>query len=102
MEKIDWDAIHRRLAESRAAIEKGFSPGPEEKTKILKARAEALAKRPEEARAGEFIEVAEVQVGQEQYGIETRYVREVYPLKDYTPLPGVPRFVLGLINVRGQ
>jgi len=38
----------------------------------------------------------------EYYGIESRYIREVYPIRDYTPLPGTPSFVLGLINVRGQ
>ena len=29
-------------------------------------------------------------------------MREVYPLKELTPLPGTPPFVLGLVNVRGQ
>jgi purine-binding chemotaxis protein CheW len=29
-------------------------------------------------------------------------VREAYPLKDFTPLPGTPPFVLGIINLRGQ
>jgi len=29
-------------------------------------------------------------------------VREVYPLKDLTPLPGSPPFIPGIINVRGQ
>ena len=30
------------------------------------------------------------------------FVREVFPLKDFTPLPGVPSFVLGIANIRGQ
>ena len=34
--------------------------------------------------------------------METRYVREVYPLKDLTPLPCTPPFVLGVVNVRGH
>ena len=38
----------------------------------------------------------------ERYGIESTYVSEVYPLKDLTPLPCTPAFVLGIINVRGQ
>src|SRR5439155_25417175 len=29
-------------------------------------------------------------------------VREVYPLKELTPLPCTPPFVLGIINVRGK
>ena len=35
-------------------------------------------------------------------GLSPDFVREVYPLKDYTPLPCTPPFVLGLVNVRGQ
>lgn len=34
--------------------------------------------------------------------METRYVQEVYPLKNLTPLPCVPAFVLGVVNVRGR
>jgi purine-binding chemotaxis protein CheW len=38
----------------------------------------------------------------ERYGIESAYVREVYPLKDLTPLPGVPSYIAGIVNVRGR
>ena len=100
--KIDWEEIHHQLEESKSAIERGFAPGRDEKNRILKTRAELLAKRPEELRTGGFLEVVEFLIGPEQYGIETRYVREVYPLKDFTQVPGVPSFVFGLINVRGQ
>jgi purine-binding chemotaxis protein CheW len=51
---------------------------------------------------GPAIDVLEFQLAQEHYGIELNYVREVYPLKDLTPLPGTPAFVLGVTNVRGQ
>lgn len=100
--QIEWDEIHRRLDAIHAFLEKGFSPGPMEKKRILKARAELLAKEPEEREAGEYIEVVEFLLAQEHYGIETRFIREVYPLRDYTPVPCTPSFVLGLINVRGQ
>jgi purine-binding chemotaxis protein CheW len=100
--KIDWDKIHHLLEQTDAAIKKGFSPDPEEKKKILRERAKLLAKRPDEPRAGESLEIVEFLIGQEHYGIETRLVRETLPLKDFTPVPGVPSFVFGLINVRGQ
>jgi purine-binding chemotaxis protein CheW len=29
-------------------------------------------------------------------------VREIYPLKEFTPIPCTPPFVLGIVNVRGQ
>ncbi len=100
--RIDWDDIHRRMEKAGAAIEKGYSPGPEELAKILKARADALAREPEEAGAGDSIEIVEFQLASEHYGIESRYVSEVYPIRDYTPLPNTPPFVFGLVNVRGQ
>jgi purine-binding chemotaxis protein CheW len=99
---IDWDRIHRRVAGTGAAIEKGFTPGPEEVQKILKARAGELSREPRREEAGEHIELVEFMLAKQRYGIESRYVGEVYPLKDYTPLPCTPPFVLGLINVRGR
>ena len=73
------------------------------KDSILKARARALAKEPEQAVAARsFLEITEFRLASETYGIESSFVREVYPLKDFTPLPGVPPFVLGIVNVHGQ
>ncbi len=70
---------------------------------IMKARAQALAKEPEKVvPASELLDVLVFSLGHETYGIESVFVREVYPLKDFTPLPGVPAFVLGIINARGQ
>ena len=75
----------------------------EETRNILKARARALAReRDREATDRHYIEVLEFFVSTERYGIESSYVREVYPLKELTPLPCTPSFVLGIANVRGQ
>lgn len=71
---------------------------------ILRDRAKALAREPErdEAADGEHLLVIEFLLAYERYGIEASFVREVYPLRDLTPLPGTPPFVTGIINVRGQ
>jgi purine-binding chemotaxis protein CheW len=72
-------------------------------TQILRARAKALARPPEHAPAAEtLLELLEFRLAQERYAVETRYVREVYPLKDLTPLPCTPPFLLGIVNVRGR
>jgi purine-binding chemotaxis protein CheW len=98
-----WEEIHRRLAAARAALEQKWSPSLEEKKKILKARAQALAREPEKQTALEdHIEVVEFLLAYEKYGIESYYVREVYPLRDLAPVPCTPPFVLGMINLRGQ
>lgn len=70
---------------------------------MLKERAVALARPPKrETAAAETLEVVEFMLAHEKYAIETKCLQEVHPLKDLTPLPGVPPFVLGLINVRGR
>jgi purine-binding chemotaxis protein CheW len=70
---------------------------------ILKVRARALSKEQDQAVAERsFIEIIEFRLAAETYGIESSFVREVYQLKDFTPLPGAPSFVLGIVNVRGQ
>jgi purine-binding chemotaxis protein CheW len=70
---------------------------------VLRARARALARPPEHAPVAEtWIELLEFTLAHERYAVETRYAREVYPLKDLTPLPCTPPFVLGIVNVRGH
>ena len=101
-DKIDWEKVHRRMAAVNAAIEKGWVPSLEDKNRILKKRAEILACERERKTTEETIEIVEFLLAKEHYGLESSYIREVYPLKDYTPLPGVPSFVLGLLNVRGR
>lgn len=99
----DWREVERRLDAARAATENAWAPAPEEATRILKARAQALAREPERAEApDERIEVVEFVLAHERYAIESRYVREVCPLESLTPLPCTPAFVLGIVNVRGE
>lgn len=75
---------------------------PEAWNGILLARARLLAQEPEQEETAEQIEVVTFLLAHETYGIETAFVREVYPLKDLTPLPCTPAFVAGIVNVRGQ
>jgi purine-binding chemotaxis protein CheW len=43
-----------------------------------------------------------VRLGKERYGMETRYIQEVSPLKECAFVPGAPAFLLGFINVRSR
>jgi purine-binding chemotaxis protein CheW len=70
---------------------------------ILKTRAEELAAEHGEDRVDEnALEVLEFVLASEHYAMESMHIREVYPMKEFTLVPGTPPFVLGLINVRGQ
>lgn len=100
---IDWENIYQRLEIARSGIEQTRVPTEEEKKKTLKERARALAQEPQRKPAPEeYIQIVEFSLANERYGIPSSYVREVYSLKDLTPIPCTPPFVLGVINVRGQ
>ncbi len=92
-------------SEKRRMTEAGFARilTEEEKLKILRARAKKLAIEVKAKEAGEEnLEIVEFMLSGERYGIESLYIREAYPLKEFTPIPCTPAFVLGLINIRGQ
>ncbi len=73
----------------------------EKKKAILKRRAEQLAKPLEKTDYSEdMVEILLFKLANEQYGIETIYIKEVFPFKDYTPLPTTPSFLYGLFNLR--
>ena len=70
---------------------------------ILKNRAIDMAKNPDqETGFSKSTGVIAFTLAAETYCVESAFVKEVYPLKEYTSLPGVPDYILGLINVRGQ
>lgn len=69
---------------------------------ILRERAVALARTPAPAQDGTVLELLEFRLASERYALESRYVENVHPLRDLTPLPCTPVFILGLVNIRGR
>ena len=70
---------------------------------ILRLRAEALARRRDDDDvAGTQLELLEFSLAHERYAVESRYITEVHTLQELTPLPGVPAFVRGIVNLRGR
>ena len=98
------DKIYSQLEVCKAILEKGYELNTEEKTnKLLKERAGALANEAEKVEEGRaYLEVVEFFLANEKYALELDYIREVYSVKELTPLPCTPSFVLGIINLRGQ
>lgn len=100
---VDWPELHRRVQAMQARIEQGSALNRQETRQILRERARTLAREAKLVLGAQTqIEVLIFQLANETYAVETRYVREVYPLKDLTPLPCTPPFVLGIVNVRGR
>ena len=79
---MDWTEVHRHLEATTAAMERVITPGIDDKKRLLMERARTLAQEDVEVYAGlQYLEVVEFRLAGEVYGIETSYIREVYPLK---------------------
>lgn len=101
--RIDWQEVHDRLERARRALEAGDEPAPEEARRLLRERAQALARpREEVSTPTDVVELLVFALGAERYGIETRHVLEVVRLRGLTPVPCTPPFVLGVMSHRGR
>jgi purine-binding chemotaxis protein CheW len=65
-------------------------------------RARQLAEIPPPADHSRAIEVLVCRLGVEEYAVELRLLRGVYPAIGLTPVPCTPPFVAGLLNLRGE
>lgn len=97
-----WETLRRLVETSRDRLTKLENHTKEERKTILEARARKLAQKEIEYERREKIDVVEFRLADERYGVECQYVREVYPLKTLTPIPGTPAFVRGIVSVRGE
>lgn len=75
---------------------------PEEVSRILQARAQALAQAPTVELPGSTAQVVIFTLGDESYGIGAVHVENIYPLEGLTPVPCTPDFVVGIVNLRGR
>jgi purine-binding chemotaxis protein CheW len=92
---LDWQSIRESLAwddEQQQAL-------------LLRARAAQYASPSRQQKAtlpGASITVLIFLLGGEQYGIDVMLVRAIRGLPKVTPVPGVPHFYRGVVNLRGQ
>ncbi|HAT1658437.1 TPA: chemotaxis protein CheW [Legionella pneumophila] len=99
----DWQTIYKRLQENQKTLEQGWRLSSEKTAQILKRRAQILAEEPQFLEeATETIPVMQFELGDEIYAIELSYIDEVCPIKEITPLPGTPAYVVGIMNVHGK
>jgi purine-binding chemotaxis protein CheW len=48
------------------------------------------------------LQVVSFTLEERRYGLDVRIVKEINPIVDVTPVPLAPRFIRGLVNIRGQ
>ncbi len=69
---------------------------------IFARRAAQLAQVPEAESESERKPLALFWLGQEIYAVEAEYVIEVRPAKNITRVPRVPKWIAGVVNLRGR
>ena len=100
---IDWEAVKSRIARTAEGVAAAEHYSPEQTREILLARADRLAQistpTPD---ASEILELLTFQLGDEAFAIETHWVREVFRPGEVSVVPGVPSFLVGVTNLRGE
>lgn len=82
---------------------RGILPQDPETLAVLRERARHLAAPPpDDGGAQGRMEAVVFRLGDELYAVESRYVQETAAIRTLTPLPGVPAFVAGITNLRGE
>lgn len=101
---VDWDELNKRLRWLRSnSSSTGGSLSAAARKKVLRVRAVALAQaREQEEVETDLLELLAFSLGAESYAIDSAAVKEVYALKEITPVPGTPPYVLGVVAVRGR
>ncbi|OGU40344.1 MAG: hypothetical protein A2X61_11045 [Ignavibacteria bacterium GWB2_35_12] len=97
---FDWDKVKDVVLRAEN-LSKGFADSTTVKS-VLKQRAALLAKEPRVVMDIEQLDIIEFQLSNEVYAFELCYVKEVYPLKEFTPVPCTPALIVGIVNVRGR
>jgi purine-binding chemotaxis protein CheW len=60
---------------------------------------EDLLELEEDTQSGKFLTFS---LGKEEYGIEIKYVTEIIGMQTITEVPELPKYVKGIINLRGK
>lgn len=69
---------------------------------ILRRRAESLASESEQEAQVDRLPLLLFRLADEWYAIRIEDVREIYNDYSVTPIPRVPEYILGVVNIRGE
>jgi purine-binding chemotaxis protein CheW len=100
--EFDWEGARAQLAAAERMIETTHEPTPEYVAQIYHQRSLKLAQAPPSLSAKPDEPVLVFQVAGERYSVPLDQVAEVIPLQALTPVPGLPKHIAGVINVRGE
>jgi len=97
-----WENIKKRIDKASKNLENTFIEDSNKSKKILKQRAKKLAAKEIQKVVSETSEFTLFSLAGETYAFESTIINEVYPLKNLTPVPNTPSFIIGIVNIRGK
>jgi purine-binding chemotaxis protein CheW len=100
--RVDWAEIHRRVDAAGRVLAGAVEPEPERAQAVLDERARALARSAAPPATEGRLETVTFLLANERYAVESRYVIEVFRLRDLSPLPGAEPPVTGVTAWRGD
>jgi len=102
-QNADWEQLRQRLSHSRLTLSQTIEENPERAPAVLRRRAQRLARHGAPATAVQKApSVVVFRLGKERYAIEIAKLIAVRAFAGSTPVPSGRRFVLGVINFRGE
>lgn len=99
---LDWEHLKERMRLTEQGLQAEFEPSAEQVRLRLEQRAASLAATTAAIAREPLLELLLFELCEEFYAVETRHVEVVVPLRQMTPIPCTPEFVLGVMSVRGR
>lgn len=99
---LDWTLLKDRMHQIELRLREEFEPTAEQTRFRLQQRAARLAQSSSPQSQEAVLELLVFELSDELYAVESEYVETVVPLRQLTPIPCTPAFVLGVMNVRGR
>lgn len=98
----DWDRIRARLAALGEMDETSSGLSADQARVVLEGRARILSIPPGSDRSGEDLELVQLELADETYAIESRFVYEAFRSAGMALLPGAEPPVVGITAWRGE
>lgn len=96
--RINWDNVKKKLKDMSFRI-KDMSHNEENSKKILKKRANLLARRTAKEQTKSIKKnYLLVLLEEKKYALPMELISEIKKIKKYTPVPGVPEHIKGIMN----
>ncbi|MBM7113020.1 chemotaxis protein CheW [Archangium primigenium] len=101
---LDWTAAYRRLRQLEDTTREAATADPAQERALLDERALRLARATApHAEPGRLLEIVHFHAGEQDYALETRFVREVLRTSEQrVTLPGSPEQLRGVVLLHGE